>query len=152
MSAIKIEIESPLNDDAARLIEGSEAALREHYAEDECFSFTAAELDKPDIMFFVARIDTQAVGCVALVNYESYGEIKRLYVPNLERGKGIAKRLMDHIEDYAQRVNLPLMRLETGEELAAAVAIYKQRGYHIRGPFGDYEAHPASLFMEKALS
>lgn len=91
------------------------------------------------------------MGCIALVNEGGYGEVKRLYVPHSARGLGIAKILVTHLEQSAKSMGLSSVKLETGEELAAAVALYKSYGYTVCGRFGDYDDHPASLFMEKAL-
>ena len=55
------------------------------------------------------------------------------------------------LEDMARAEGLACIRLETGEALFAAVALYTDMGYQVCGPFGDYAAHPASLFMEKSL-
>ncbi len=149
---LQIAIESPLSTEARSLIDGSEAALRAVYPPEDCFTFTAAELDSPKISFFVARREDQApTGCVALCDYGTYGEIKRLYVPQSGRGLGTARALMAAAEAQAQSLGHTVMRLETGDKLAAAVALYTALGYQARGPFGDYPEHPASLFMEKPL-
>ena len=151
MSAVSISAEGPLTEDSRRLIEGSETALREVYSADECFTFTAEELDRPEVDFLVARKDGKAVGCVAMVRHSDYAEVKRLYVPHSARGLGVGKALMDHLEDKAKAAGLRVMRLETGPKLAAAMALYAARGYVECDRFGDYEDHPASLFMEKRL-
>ena len=149
--SLNIAVESPLTEDAGILIEGSEAALREHYTADECFSFDAAELAGDDVRFYVARLEGTPMGCVALVDCGDYGEVKRLYVPNSARGLGVAKALMDHLEAEAAARGLFAVRLETGDKLEAAVGLYAARGYARRGPFGEYEDIPASTFMEKTL-
>jgi putative acetyltransferase len=151
VTEINVNKESPVTDDGHMLINGSEAALRAVYTVDECFTFTADELLDNKVSFFVARKNGQAMGCVALVNEGAYGEIKRLFVPDHARGLGIAKILMAHLEAQAKAQGLPLMKLETGDKLAAAVSLYKSRGYTICGKFGPYEEDPVSLFMEKAL-
>lgn len=125
--------------------------MRAVFTEEDCYTFSPEQLDKPNIAFFVARQEKQTVGCIALVKYQDYGEVKRLFVPKAARGLGVAKVLMSHLETHAQKANLPLIRLETGAELAAAVALYLKLGYKECGLFGDYSANPASLFMEKHL-
>lgn len=152
MNSVKVSIESPLSADADILIQGSEYALREVYAPDECFSFTAAQLDKPSIVFLVARNNDVPVGCVASVDYGNYKEVKRLYVSPEARGLGVAKLLMDKLEENAITDGISIIRLETGEKLAAAVVLYKSRGYIVCEKFGEYEDHPASLFMEKVIA
>ncbi len=151
MSALSISSESPLTEDSRRLIAGSEAALREVYTEDECFTFTAEELDRPEVDFLVARKDGTPVGCVAMVTCGDYAEVKRLFVPHSARGLGVAKALMDDLEFRVRAKGITLVRLETGPKLAAAMALYVARGYVECDRFGDYEDHPASLFMEKRL-
>lgn len=152
MTQISISVESPLTADADRLIQGSEAALRAVYSEDECFTFTAAQLDAPNIDFYVARQDGVAVGCVAMVRHDTYAEVKRLYVPTTHRGLGLAASLMHKLHAQTQVHGIHMMRLETGEKLAAAVGLYRKLGYVTCGPFGDYTEHPASLFMQKELA
>lgn len=148
---LTITQENPLSDEGRALINGSETALRAVYAADECFSFTADELAKPGVRFFVARTGGTPIGCVALCDCETYGEIKRLFVTPDARGTGAARKLMQHLEDQARTSGHNLIRLETGPKLAAGVALYKSLGYKTRDPFGDYPEHPASLFMEKTL-
>lgn len=151
MTEIRVTQESPITDDGHMLINGSEAALRSVYTADECFTFTANELQGDKVSFFVARKAGNAMGCVALVNEVAYGEVKRLYVPDHARGLGIAKILMAHLEEQARIQGLQSVKLETGNKLAAAVALYKSLGYTICGKFGPYEDDPVSVFMEKAL-
>ncbi len=150
--SVTITRETPLSPEARILIKGSEQALRAVYRAEECFSFTAEELDQPSISFLVARQNGVAIGCVALVDCETYGEIKRLFVSPDWRGAGAARALMSEIENLARESGLTSLKLETGEKLSSAVALYRAIGYIQRGPFGDYAAHPASLFMEKELA
>ena len=148
---LAITVESPLSPDGLALIAGSQAALLDVFAPDEIFTLDPSELAVPAITFFVARETGRAIGCVALADCGDYGEIKRLYVGPAGRGKGVARALMAALESHAALRGQRLMRLETGDVLVAAVALYKDLGYAVRGPFGDYSEHPASLFMEKPL-
>ncbi len=151
MTQVAVTQESPVTTDGHALINGSEAALREVYAANECFTFTADELLDGKVSFFVARKNTRAMGCVALVNEGAYGEVKRLYVPDHARGLGIAKILMAYLEAQARTLGLPCIKLETGPKLVAAIALYKSLGYDICEKFGPYQENPVSLFMQKAL-
>ncbi len=151
MTKITVKKESPVTADGHMLINGSEAVLREIYTAEECFTFTAEELVNDKVSFFVARKEERAVGCVALVIEADYGEVKRLYVPDHARGLGIAKILMAHLEEQASKQGLQSVKLETGEKLVAAVALYKSLGFSVCDKFGNYEDDPVCLFMEKAL-
>ena len=149
---INIAIESPVSDSSRALIDGSEAALRAVFSEDECFTFSPEELDNADTDFLVARVEGQAVGCVALVDVGSYGEIKRMFVDPAARGQGIAQALMAALETRARERGLTDIKLESGPPLVAALALYRSLGYAECGPFGGYEAIEASVFMQKSLT
>ena len=148
---LTIATESPTSEDGRALIEGSEAAIRSVLSEDECFTFTALELVQPHITFFVARNGRKAVGCVALCQYATYAEVKRLFVTPAARGTGAARALMAHLEAAAKDANQSTIRLETAKVLSAGVALYTALGYTERGPFGDYKDISASHFLEKTL-
>ena len=43
---------------------------------------------------------------------------------------------------------LPMLRLETGDKLAAAVSLYEDSGFTRRPPFGAYEDSPSSITVK----
>lgn len=148
---LAIAPESPLSPDGRALIAASQGALLEVFAPDEIFSFSPEELAGPEVAFLVARDGNGPLGCVAMVDCGDYAEVKRLFVPPEGRGRGLARHLMAELETRARAAGKRWVRLETGDALVAAVALYQSLGYRVRGPFGGYAEHPASLFMEKAL-
>ena len=148
---LTIAQESPLTEDATRLLNGSEAALREVYDMTECFSYNAAQLDVGSVRFLVARLDGQPVGCVALRTEDGYSEIKRLYTDPAVRGQGVAKALVADLETSARAEGCSRILLETGSKLKADVSLYDAIGYTRRGPFADYAQGDTTVFMEKAL-
>jgi len=147
---ISVAVESPVSADGRALVAASQDYLLTVFGPDEIFSMTAEELDDPGIAFYVAR-DGVPVGCVASVDCGPYVEVKRLFVPEAGRGRGVARALMARLEQDARAAGKAAVMLETGNELVAAVTLYQAMGYRVRGPFGDYPEHPASLFMEKPL-
>ena len=80
-----------------------------------------------------------------------YVEIKRLYVPQQHRGKGLARALMKALEKQAVQENYTETRLETGIYQKEALALYQRLGYEKTGPFGAYREDPLSVFMRKKL-
>ena len=148
---LTIAIESPVSPEGRALIAGSQTALLEVFPPQDIFSLDPQELANPAVHFLVARENGTALGCVASVRCGDYAEVKRLYVTTAGRGKGVARALMAALEAAALTDDMALIRLETGDALVAAVALYKALGYQVCGPFGDYSEHPASLFMEKHL-
>ncbi len=149
---MKIAVEDPLTEDALKLIDGSEAALRAVYTPDECFAYSPKELAEPNVRFYLARDDQGApMGCVAAADMGDYIEVKRLFVSPDAQGTGLGRALMAHLEAEAKAAGHSMVRLETGDLLVSACALYERIGYVRRGPFGDYEKAEASTFMEKAL-
>ena len=150
-ASLNIAIQSPRRVAGRDMIARSTRALAEHYSEDECFSLTVDELAAPNVEFLLACENGEPVGCVALVDQMSYGEIKRLFVRRAARGRGIGAALMAAAERAAAEIGLRSIRLETGERLASAVKLYEGMGYRPRGAFGAYAENEVSLFMEKSI-
>ena len=102
--------------------------------------------------FFVIRLEGEPVGCggVQLVGVE-YGELKRMYVRPQFRGKGLGKRLLEHLAEYTRRRDVTVLRLETGIHQVEAIGLYETFGFRRIPPFGPYHEDPVSLCCEKRL-
>ena len=92
------------------------------------------------------------VGCIALrplTQFPQAGEVKRLYVRPEGRGRGIAAQLLAALEEYAQGFGYRMLYLDTKDDLVAAIAFYRRRGYE---PCERYNENPqATIFMKKEL-
>lgn len=94
-----------------------------------------------------------ACGAVKLVdNNFVYGEIKRVFVDEEQRGKGLATAVMQHLEEYLSSIGVMVVRLEAGPMQPEALRLYRKLGYFERGPFGSYKDDHLSVFMEKKLN
>ncbi|RPJ22546.1 MAG: GNAT family N-acetyltransferase, partial [Chloroflexi bacterium] len=80
-----------------------------------------------------------------------YAEVKRMYVRPQFRGLGLAKLMLNHLANYAQRHNVRVLRLETGIHQHAAISLYEQMGFQRIPPFGEYREDPLSRFYEKRI-
>ena len=109
------------------------------------------ELSKPNVDFLAAYADSEICGIGAVKVLSDYGEIKRLYVPEKHRGKGIAKEIVEELENCLVKRSIFTARLETGIHQHEAIDLYKRLGYLEVAPFGDYIKDPLSLFMEKKI-
>jgi putative acetyltransferase len=138
--------------EARALLEASHAMMLELFTPDSNHFLSLDALAAPDIKFFVARLDGNTVGCGALAIRDGYGEIKSMFVDPNTRRAGVAAGLMNQLEAETIANGLAMLRLETGNLLEAAQALYRRHGFTTRGPFGEYSAHPHSVFMEKRLA
>lgn len=109
------------------------------------------ELSKSNVIFLATYIDTEICGIGSVKIVGDYGELKRLYVPETHRGKGIAKALIKELESHLIHNSIGVARLETGIHQHEAIGLYKKLGYSKIVPFGDYTEDPLSVFMEKKL-
>ena len=94
----------------------------------------------------------ECIACVATRFYREagYAEIKRLYVQETYRGRGLSRTLMSAIEAEILAEGIDCARLEMGIHQPEADALYRSLGYRDIQPFGDYLLDPLSQFLEKA--
>jgi putative acetyltransferase len=126
------------------------------YSSEQRHALSVDQLFRPNIRFFVARVDGTAVACGGIGFYDRYAELKRMYSKPEVRGRGVAKALLARLEAEAHEAGVTLLRIETGIHQREALRFYEAAGYRQRGPFGPYADMPASaietsLFYEKSL-
>ncbi len=151
--AVTIVRESPDTVDAIHLIAELDALLRSLYPPQSRNGFSVEKLLAEDVAFFLLRIDGTPACCggILLVG-GAYGEIKRMYVRPEFRGLGFAKRMLDHLIDYARAHHLSVLRLETGIHQREAIGLYERQGFCRIPPFGPYSDDPLCLCYEKQLT
>jgi putative acetyltransferase len=78
-------------------------------------------------------------------------ELKRFFVEQSFRCKGIASMLLDSIECVAKERGIGVIRLETGPRQPAAIGLYRKFGYSEIESYGEYAGCEHSYCMEKKL-
>lgn len=141
----------PGHPEALALMALSEALMSALYPSESNHFEPPDGLRPPHGAFWGCRLGEQLVGCGGVKLQGGYGEIKRLFVLESARGRGIARRLMGQLEADLVGLGIGLARLETGIHQPEALALYRQLGYRECGPFGSYAADPLSAFFEKPL-
>lgn len=149
---LRIEQSDPRLSPGRDLLLASQALMQSLYPPEHNFYLSLDELAADHIAFFVATLNDEGMGCVALAHQGDYGELKSLFVSPAARGAGVGAALMEQIEAQSRAVGLGLLRLETGDTLDAAHRLYARHGFTLCGPFGDYVEGPHSVFMEKRLA
>jgi len=82
---------------------------------------------------------------------ERPAEIKRMFVREHARGRGLGRRLLAALERAAEAAGVDWLVLETGERQPEAIALYRSAGYHDIGPFGMYADEADSVYLGKRL-
>lgn len=81
---------------------------------------------------WVAYDDDLPIGCIAYrKKADGIGEVKRMFIRNEYRGKGISKELLKTVERYAKEQGCHTLFLDTRITLEPAVSIYRSFGFHI---------------------
>jgi GNAT superfamily N-acetyltransferase len=150
--SISITRERPDTPDAIRLIKELDTLLEPLYPSKSRHGLSVEKLLAQNVAFFVLRTNETPACCggIQLVG-EEYGEVKRMYVRPHFRGQGFAKRMLDHVADYARSHGIPVLRLETGIHQREAIRLYERQGFYRISPFGTYTDDPLSLCYEKRL-
>ncbi|HEV7808797.1 MAG TPA: GNAT family N-acetyltransferase [Solirubrobacteraceae bacterium] len=109
-----------------------------------------AELSAPGGTFVVGEEDGAAVCCGGLKRLpDGACEIKKMFVVEAARGRGVARALLEELEARARALGYEVARLDTGPKQARAQRMYERAGY---APIENFNANPvASFFGEKPL-
>ena len=152
MSDLKIEHLDPETDAAQRLIAASDAYYDGLYPPESNHLEATADLQKEHVIFMGCWIGDELVasgGAKLMDDDGDYAEIKRVFVLEEFRGRGLSRSIMQALEDELRDRGATLFRLETGVRQPEALGLYRKLGYRERGPFGAYKPDPLSVFMEK---
>lgn len=92
------------------------------------------------------------IGCAGFKKYDNESaEVKRVFIKNGYRGKGLSRRLMNFLEDKAKEKGYRSLILETGEPLIEAMGLYSSIGYNVIPNYGQYVNMSDSICMMKKL-
>ena len=139
------------NQDFQKLIQLLDQVLQVVDGEDHGFfaQFNTVENIKNVVVYY---IDGIAVGCGAFKEKSSKTiEIKRMFVHQDYRGKGIAKEILKELEQWATELNYEQSILETGIKLENAIHLYKTQGYAQTENYEPYINVESSVCMKKIL-
>jgi putative acetyltransferase len=150
---MQIRIESPDQPELLALIDELDAYQKPLYPAESHHGIDLAALMAPAVRFAVARDGRGGVlGIGAVVLQPGFGEVKRMYVPPVHRGRGVARALLAVLEAEAGAAGAQSLMLETGIRQPEALALYERAGFVRCGPFADYAEDPLSVFMKKPLA
>lgn len=148
----------PLHPDAVFAVEAYFAELDRRFpdgfAPGDAIVSDAPNLRAPTGSFVVAYLDDRPVACGGVQTITATdglvcAEIKRMWVADDARGRGLGPRLLAHLESLGSASGRDVIRLDTNEALPEAIAMYERNGYHRIERYNDnpYPTH----FFEKRL-
>ena len=153
---VRIELAPTATEEVRALVDELEAVLAAEYTPEQRHGLALDALFQPHIRFFLARLDGAAVGCGGVALFEDFAEVKRMYVRDAARRRGVAGAILARLEDEARNAGLSWLRLETGEHQVAAMQLYARAGFRRCAAFGDYtgmapQSIATSVFFEKRI-
>lgn len=89
-------------------------------------------------------------GCFKIFNDKAV-EIKRMFIKENQRGKGIASSLLAELEKWAKELGYEEAVLETGKGQPNAIKLYQKYGYQITENYNQYDDLEISVCLKKAL-
>lgn len=146
--------ESPLTPDLELLFQRHTADMHADTPPESIHMMDKSALAAPGIRFFVLRDQGAplAMGAFKRID-DSHAEIKSMHVLTEARGRGLSRRMLDHLVAEARADGIRRLSLETGVQptFVAARALYARNGFDECPPFEGYALDPNSVFMTRRL-
>lgn len=154
-AAFEIAPADPFAPESLRLAAALWAELSTIYPEMTAPPFPPRDIVGERAVFMVASLGGAAIGCGALKPFPDgppeIAEVKRMYVAPEERGRGVARAVLQRLEDWACEHGYRTARLETGARQPDAIHIYKTAGYSPIPSYGHHADDPLAACFAKLL-
>lgn len=148
-------IEDDLTGDAIQeLLRLHAAGMLISSPEGACHFFDLAGLQAPDVTVWSIWDGDFLAGCGALREIDmNHGEVKSMRTAEAHLGKGVGRRMLNHIVDVCRGRGYQRLSLETGStpQFDAALHLYESFGFESCLPFDTYEANGFSRFYTLEL-
>ena len=118
------------------------------------FALDQSGLSSPDVTLWTAWSQDNIAGMAALRDLaDGTGEVKSMRTHPRFLHRGVAAALLEHIITVARARGMVRLSLETGSGPAfePALALYRQRGFVVGGPFAQYKRSAFNQFLHLEL-
>jgi GNAT superfamily N-acetyltransferase len=148
----KISRTNSANPDFAALVKRLDSYLAITDGDEHTFYNQFNKIDQINhVVLFYENDLAVACGAIKQIETSTTWEIKRMFVSDEMRGKGIASLLLKELEVWANELHAERLILETGKRQTEAVALYHKNNYTIIDNFGQYIGVENSICFEKLL-
>ena len=142
---LRIERVPITHPDAMLLVEAVQEEYVARYGGRDESPVDARDFEDPYGQFFVGYLDETPVATgawrrssVQALGADVTAEIKRMYVVPAAQRRGLARRMLAHLESTAATEGIEALVLETGLKQPEAIALYLACGYEPVPAFGYY--------------
>ena len=127
----------------------ADLALRDGEDHDFYDQFNKVENLKHVVVAYKKGIPV-ACGAMKIITPKT-AEIKRMYVMQNDRGKGLATKILSALEGWAMELDFERCILETGKRQTEALQLYQKNGYERIPNYGQYKGIDNSICFKKEL-
>ena len=152
--AFSVQKDDPARPDVAALLALHHALMLTQSPVESCHVKTGDELGRTGAYLMSVRDGDELLGIGAFLDIGAGAvELKSMHVLAAARGKGAGRALLNGLIVAAGSAGARKMFLETGsgDDHAAARAMYLRAGFRPCAAFGSYTDDPRSTFMTLAL-
>jgi putative acetyltransferase len=118
------------------------------------FALHHGGLVDPSVTLFGLRVDGELLAIGALKHLDNaHVELKSMHTAEEARGRGLGRRMVNHLVATARAGGYRRVSLETGstEEFAPARRLYASAGFTPCAPFANYRSSEWNTFMTRGL-
>jgi len=156
---LRIERAPITHPDAQSLIEAVQAEYVARYGGQDESPIDACDFEDPLGQFFVGYLDGAPVATgawrrspVRALGADVTVEVKRMYVVPAAQRRGVARRMLAHLETTAAAAGVEAVLLETGMKQPEAIAFYLSSGYQPIPGFGYYSGSELSRCFGRRIT
>lgn len=149
INIIRTDSENP---DFIRLVKELDADLAKRDGNEHAFY---SQFNKVDMIrhVVIAYDNKEPAGCGAIKEFSPETvEVKRMFTLPEMRGKGIASRILNELENWASELRYDKCILETGKRQPEAISLYQRNGYKLIPNYGQYAGVENSVCFEKQIN
>jgi GNAT superfamily N-acetyltransferase len=149
----RIEPRAYEDPDVVRLVAAVQAEYVVRYGGPDAAAVEPGEFSPPDGLFLVGILDGEpaVTGGWRRID-DGTVEIKRMYVLDHARRRGLARLMLAELEATALEAGAHRVELNTGDQQPEAIALYQSSGYLPTKGFGHYACTPGAIFYGKTLA
>lgn len=150
---MKLKRTNSTDPDFQHLVEQLNRYLLEQYGALQDFYSQFNKIDNiPNVV--MAYWEGQPAGCGCFKNFDEQSvEIKRMFVCDSLRGKGIGSKILQELEKWAVESGKSRLVLEMGNRQPEATQLYSKMGFKVIPNYGQYIGmEETSICMEKPVS
>lgn len=152
MQQLRYEAVDPVDNRARQLIREIDEYTLSVYPGMPTYGIEVGSFAASGGIFLLLYAGDALAGCGALRHLDDGTiEVKRMFIREEFRRRGLARRLLEKLEQTAGETGANIMRIETGDAQPQALALYRSAGYADVARYGAYVENPQSICLAKPL-